>query len=189
MNDKMSLIYVTQTGNVLGAVTCNSDPKRQLSPADVATPQFLFEAHPSSPVGSNDFVSLSISASVLSVSPPMDFSEAVFQNPALFSVSGSTPNSLNAALPAPAAAWLTQTSVTIAIPAGNAVSVPTPVFVQLQETAPTTPPPNTLAVTGTIAANATQVILPLTASIPSNVDYSILVLVKGYEPFVVVAKA
>jgi len=184
MNDKMSLIYVTQTLNVLGAVTCNSDPKRQLSPADVATPQFLFEAHPTPPPISNDLVSLSIPASALSVSPPMDFSEDVFQNPALYSVSGSQANSLNATLST--APTLTQTNITITIPA--AVSVPTPAFVQLQQAKPATPPPNTLVVTGSIAANATSVILPI-PSIKKNVDYSILVLVQGYEPFVIITHA
>jgi hypothetical protein len=178
MNDKMSLIYVNQTGHVIGAVTCNSDPKRQLSVADVATPQFLFEAPP-------NFVSLSIAATALSVSSPIDFSEAVFQEPARYSVSGSQANSLNATLPTPT---LTQTSITITIPAANVVSVPTPVFAQLQETNPATPPPNTLVATGTIAANGTQAILPF-ASIPSSVDYSILVLVQGYEPFVKVMQA
>jgi hypothetical protein len=197
MNDIMAVIYITQTGHVIGAVTCNSDPKRTLTPADVAganaagngivltaTPVPLPSTWPFLP----EFI---VPASVLSVSPPVAYNKAVFQAPGNFAVSGGVTGQLNAALAAPWTVTLTQNFLEIAFPAGINASTDIPVWAQIQDANPTSPPPDTRILAGKIAqGGASPLQLPLTilpggasAALQSGTDYSVVAMIGGFLPF------
>lgn len=199
MNDTMAVIYITQTGHVIGAVTCNSDPQRTLTPADVAGTNavgdgIVLTASPMPvplPVTSflREFI---VPASVLSVSPPLAYAEAVFQSPGSFAVSGGVTGQLSLPLPNTWKVTLHQTSLEIDFPLGANTSADIPVWAEIQDPNPTALPPDTRVLAGKITqGSASPLQLPLTilpagaasAALQSGKPYSIVAMIAGFQPF------
>jgi hypothetical protein len=183
MNINMSVIYVTNTGHVIGAITCNSNTSRSLAVADVATPSFLL----TQPDNASELRSFSVPASVISVSPPTAYTHDLFLAPTVYAVSGSVVQRLNGDLSTtPPILFAAYLQVNIS----TAVAADTGVFAQIQTPSPPTPPTETCVITGKISAGLTTANLPLSilpggspVSLASG-SYSVIVLVAGYKPFV-----
>lgn len=196
MNDMMSVIYITQTGHVIGAVTCNSDPNRTLAPADVAGsdpsgPGFLLTAPrtivPGPAAPEEDFF---VPASVLSVSQPVPFKDAVlqlYQPQASYAMVDGVVQPLGTAL-AVSTVSLSKSSLSFNL-ASSPVSN-TPVWAQIQDANPTTSPPNTWVLAASVPAGA-PLSVPLSITIlpggqPTTIPsgtYSLAVMVGGYVPY------
>jgi hypothetical protein len=197
MNDTMAVIYITQTGHVIGAVTCNSDPKRTLTPADVAGPDsastgIVLTPSETVPIPAGSFLNeFTVPVSVLSVTPPVAFNEAVFQNPGTFAVTDGVAEQIHISLPAGWTVKLHQTSLEIDFPATANTSSDVPVWAQIQDPNPTSLPPDTRVLSGKITqGSVSPLLLPLTirpggavASLPSGKPYSIVAMIAGYLAF------
>jgi hypothetical protein len=182
MNTNMSVIYITNTGHVIGAVSCNSNASRTLTVADVATPAFLL-TQPDA--GGTMLDSVSVPASVLSVSAPIPFSHALFKAPTSYVICGSSIQANSQPLPATPTLGTSTLKITVTVaPAADA-----PVFVQIQQASPTTLPPEICVMTGTLSATQTSVTLPITI-LPGGAQvslgsgkYKVAAFVAGYLPF------
>jgi|HubBroStandDraft_6_1064221.scaffolds.fasta_scaffold62577_3 hypothetical protein len=197
MNDTMAIIYITQTGHVIGAVTCNSDPKRTLTPADVAGPDsastgIVLTPSATVPIPAGFFLNeFTVPVSVLTVTPPVAFNEAVFQAPGAFAVSNGVAEQLPIALPGTWKVKLYQTYLEIDFPASANASSDVPVWAQIQDPNPPSLPPDTRVLAGKITQGSiSPTKLPLTilpggaaASLPGIRHYSIAVMIGGYLPF------
>jgi len=198
MNDMMSVIYITQTGHVIGAVTCNSDPTRTFTPADVAGGTtagdgIVVTASPVAvPLNWTFLPEFIVPASVLSVSPPVAYAEAVFQAPGNFSVSGASTDTLNAVFATDWTVALHYNYLEIKPSATNTVPVDVLVWAQIQDPNPVSSPPDTFILSGKIPQGTSLPIsFPLTiipgnpaaGSVPTTRPYSIVVWISGYPPY------
>ena len=187
MNDKMSVIYIQQTGHVVGAITCNSDPKRSLAPADIASPAFLFTQSPDATTTVVD-TEFSIPPSVLAVSPPIDYNDALFKSPATYAISGTVAEQLTVKLTGSLIPKLTSTALEFTLLTAAAADIS--IWAQVQESKPVTLPPDTRVLSGVLPKGTTGTIdIPLTilpggaaASIVAGLLYSLVVCVGGYLP-------
>jgi hypothetical protein len=173
MNEKMTVIYVKQTGHIVGAVTSSVSPSVASLVGDGL------------PVRNSDGVSLVIPQLALEAKS-VDLNHAVFSSPAKFCADGGVVATVNA--DGASISFLTLSEMTVSLPATPAENLDVWIELEQSDSGQGTLPERRI-IAGAIDNKGAAKDFAITtvpdgpkASVPSNTKFKVLLLVGGYKP-------